>query len=110
MRLTSHVLRLTSYVLSLSISSVHATDLQTKPPDEPKTYCHEPDAWAQWTRMVYKYPNDMTIQSLHTMWLGLCMKVDMGQISVDDAIILFERAREAAIRAKSATQQNKFTL
>ena len=101
------ILALATIIILLGISGVHATDLQTKPPDRPKTYCHDPAAWAQWTRMVYKYPNDMTVQSLHALWLGLCMKVDLGQISVENAIVLFERAREAAIKTKSAMSQEK---
>jgi hypothetical protein len=54
--------------------------------------------------LVRKYPNDMDIQTLHALRIGLCAKIKEGTISTVDAIVLFERARAIIVEK---TRQEK---
>jgi len=59
--------------------------------------CHSPSVLTHWDAMVSKSPGDMELQTLHALWIGLCVKVDREEIPYDEAWGIFERARSAMI-------------
>jgi hypothetical protein len=63
-------------------------------------YCHDQESWDEWERLVQKYPNDMDVHTLHALRLGLCVKVERGDLTVEKATEIFERARDAIIEKK----------
>lgn len=63
-------------------------------------YCNDPEARLEWERLITKYPHDKDILILHALRLGLCLKVERDDITLDDAIDMFEQARRSLIRQK----------
>lgn len=78
--------------------------------EQVKNYCHDPAAYQQWEKLVRKHPEDMELQALHALRIGLCLKVDRGDLSVSQATDIFERMREALIDVRSEQQQRKPAL
>jgi hypothetical protein len=75
--------------------------------DEDANNCHDPKAWADWQERVDKHPHDQELQVLHALWMGLCIKVEMGAISLTDAITIFEQARQGLIQQHREQNQGK---
>ncbi len=67
---------------------------------EETNYCEDTDANAQWEELIQKHPDDMQIHALHALRLGLCFKVDRGDLSVNQATDIFENMRSALINSK----------
>ena len=67
-----------------------------------ENYCKDPESWEQWDALIQKYPDDLDIQALHALRLGLCAKIERGDITVEDSITIFENAREAILEKKKA--------
>ena len=65
-----------------------------------ENYCKDPESWKQWDALIQKYPDDLDIQVLHALRLGLCAKIERGDITVEDSITIFESAREAILEKK----------
>ena len=66
-----------------------------------KNYCHDPVSQAEWEELVNKYPNDMGIQALHALRIGLCQKVDDDVLTVQEATKIFENMRQALIKRRT---------
>ena len=66
-----------------------------------KNYCHDPESKAEWEALVNKYPNDMGIQALHALRIGLCQKVDEDVLTVQEATNIFENMRQALIKRRT---------
>ncbi len=54
-------------------------------------FCNDPDATLQWESLVQEHPDDMQIHTLHALSVGLCLKVDRGELSIDLAEEIFKR-------------------
>ncbi len=67
---------------------------------EGENYCKDKGSWQEWDVLVEKNPNDMEVQALHALRIGLCVKVDRGGITIDRATEIFESAREAIIQKR----------
>ncbi|MFC1896669.1 hypothetical protein ACFL0Q_08460 [Thermodesulfobacteriota bacterium] len=67
---------------------------------EQENYCKDPRTWGEWDALVAKYPDDMDVQALHALRIGLCMKIEQGSISLQEAIQLFDRAHKTVIRKR----------
>lgn len=93
----------TLFILAL----VFAGWVQPVPGEEPENYCHDPAAEAQWQALVAKRPKDYDLQALHALRIGLCLKVDQGGLTVQEATAIFERARDALIRKREAESKTK---
>ncbi|MBW2063332.1 MAG: hypothetical protein JRJ03_00225 [Deltaproteobacteria bacterium] len=65
-------------------------------------YCTDPESWEEWEALVEKYPNDMEVQTLHALRLGLCVKVERGDLTVPQATDIFEKARGIIIQKRKA--------
>jgi hypothetical protein len=66
------------------------------------SFCHDEDTRAEWQAIVAEHADDPDWQYIHALWLGLCAKVDMGDISEGMASIFFERERERLTAKKKA--------
>jgi hypothetical protein len=69
--------------------------------------CHDPSAWTDWQERVSQHPEDQELQILHALWLGLCVKVERGDVSLDDAITIFENARSTLIQQRQEEKGEK---
>ena len=64
---------------------------------EVEHFCDDPQAEAEWEALIQKYPNDLNVQTLHALRIGLCEKIDQGELGVPDAIAIFEAMRSATV-------------
>ena len=90
------------------ITLVISAQVVAAPPEQPiesDNYCEDPESWKEWDALVQKHPNDMDIQTLHALRIGLCIKIQRGSISLDDATKLFEDAHQLVIQKKQHQQQ-----
>jgi hypothetical protein len=97
-------------LLLLGFTTVAASD-----DSEPPNYCQNPESWAEWQELLAKHPHDRGIHTLHALRLGLCLKIDRGEITLDEGTAIFEEAREALIvqreeGKRKATLQEKPTF
>ena len=69
-----------------------------------ENYCKDPASWVEWENLLQEHPGDMDIQALHALRLGLCIKVERGDLSLRQASRIFERAREAIVQSRQATK------
>jgi len=65
-----------------------------------ENFCKDPESWEQWDELIQKYPDDLDIHALHALRLGLCAKIERGDITVEDSFTIFENAREAIVEKK----------
>ena len=49
----------------------------------------------------------MEVQTLHALRIGLCAKVDRGQITLEQATNIFESAREAIVQKRKGDQKQE---
>ena len=73
---------------------------------DPTNYCHRPDSWAEWEELLAQHPHDRGLQTLHALRLGICLKVDRGEITLDDGTAIFEEARIALLAQKQEAKRN----
>ena len=50
---------------------------------EEKNYCEDLEENARWEALIQKHPGDLQIHALHALRLGLCSKVDRGDLTVN---------------------------
>lgn len=93
-------MRIVYFVLVCILATLLATSVSAV--DSETNYCHDPAAEAQWAAMLAKSPGDMDLQALHALRTGLCIKVDHGMLTVEQATAIFEKARHALIEYKKA--------
>jgi hypothetical protein len=74
---------------------------------ESENYCNDKESWKEWDTLVEKNPNDMEVQALHALRIGLCVKVDRGGITLDQATEIFESAREAIIEKRKVDEKRE---
>jgi hypothetical protein len=74
---------------------------------ESENYCHDEKSWKEWDSIASKNANDMEVQALHALRIGLCIKVDKGGITLDQATEIFESAREAIIQKRKEDQKRE---
>ena len=72
---------------------------------ESENYCHDKKSWAEWDEIIEQNPHDMEVQALHALRIGLCAKVDRGEITLEQATEIFESAREAIIQKRKEDQK-----
>ena len=60
---------------------------------EEKNYCEDTDANIQWEVLIQNNPDNIQFHALHALRLGLCFKVDRGDLTVDQATEIFEKMR-----------------
>ena len=70
-------------------------------------YCSDPESWQEWEKLIEKYPNDPDIQALHALRIGLCLKVERGDLTVEQGTDIFEKARKAILEKKRAETKTR---
>ena len=45
-----------------------------------ETYCDEVVNWRDWEECSTKSPDDIALQTLHALWMGLCVKVQRHEL------------------------------
>ena len=55
-----------------------------------KNYCHDPQANAEWNRYVKQHPQDFPAHAMHAIRIGLCKKIDRGEITLNQGVIWFK--------------------
>ena len=73
--------------------------------EEPTNYCMDKKSWEKWDELVQKYPNDDDIQILHALRVGLCLKIERGSITFEQATDIFNRAHDMVIEKTKADQK-----
>ena len=72
-----------------------------------KNYCHETATWTEWDAIIDKHPGDMGLQALHALRIGLCKKVERGNLTVTQATTIFEDIRKALIEQRMQEQKDE---
>ena len=75
--------------------------------EEPTNYCFDKESWKEWDALVKKYPNDEDLQTLHALRLGLCVKIEQGSITFEQATDIFNRAHQMVIQRTKFEQERK---
>jgi len=75
--------------------------------EEAENYCKDKQSWEEWDRLVQKYPNDLDVQTLHALRIGLYIKIDRGSITFQQANDIFNRSHEMVIKKKKSEQKKK---
>lgn len=57
--------------------------------DDESAFCDNPVHWEHFNKMVADHPDDIPLQILHALKIGLCVKISQGSISTGAAITLF---------------------
>ncbi len=55
-------------------------------------------------------PKYYNLQAFHALRIGLCVKVDQGMLTVEEATKIFERARLALLEKKAAEEESEAML
>lgn len=67
--------------------------------DEPEiNHCLNPEVTKHWQELIQKYPDDDDLRDLVSLRNHLCEEVARGIITVDQATLRFETAREALMK------------
>lgn len=53
------------------------------------TFCKNPDTWEYFKSMTKKYPDNVPLQILHALKIGLCIKLEQNSITEKEATKLF---------------------
>jgi hypothetical protein len=76
--------------------------LPTFAQEEDSHHCHDPEAWTEWQGRGNTPLEDQELQVLPALWMGLCSKVEAGDLALDDTISLFENARHTLIQRRQS--------
>jgi hypothetical protein len=74
---------------------------------EEKNFCEDTNTNIQWEALIQKNPDNMQFHALHALRLGLCFKVDRGDLTVDQATEIFENRRSSLINAMENELEKK---
>ena len=64
----------------------------------PGKYCLNPDLELKWQALIKKNPDDLQVQALHALRLGLHVKEERGDITNNEASKIFENIKISLIR------------
>ncbi len=85
-------------MIAISLILLSSGTAVSEQPDEYNNeYCRDPEEIARWQRILEDNRGNDNVQALHALWLGLCVKVEPRQLTVDRANEIFEKARTAVM-------------
>ena len=92
-----------SIVLIFLSLPVYAEDL---------SFCNDPDTWEYFESMTKKYPEDVPLQILHALKIGLCVKIGQNSITETEAVNLFNDMVDtvAGMRGEIGEEDGKETF
>jgi len=96
---------MTRVVLFFLLASVLTCPVQAQ--DKETNYCRDPESWKEWNEQLKTDPKDIEVQTLYALRLGLCLKVQRGDLTLDEATSIFEQARGALIQKRREENQQK---
>ena len=64
---------------------------------EEENYCHDEETWYDWEQKMAKYPGDLGFRTLYALRIGLCNLVERQHVTVSEARMIFETARQDLI-------------
>ena len=94
----------------LSMSALIVTLAAPALAEEPLNYCNDPSAEVEWQELLVQNPADYDLQAMHALRIGLCEKVERGDLTVPQATKVFERGRDAIVsqtRLQEAQESRK---
>lgn len=91
--------------ISLLLLGLALHPAQADERSEPTNYCHSPESWAEWDQLLAQHPDDRGLQTLHALRLGICLKVDRGELTLDEGTAIFEAARTTLITHQQAAKR-----
>ncbi len=74
---------------------------------ETQNYCHDRTAAGEWEALVKKNPNDLELQRLHALRLGICEKIEAGSLTFDQGMRIFEEEREKVVQERFEKDRGK---
>ncbi len=80
-------------VLTFSVINQVVEDLV-----EQNNYCVSPDIESKWQELIAENPDDKDVHTLHALRIGLYLKVERGEISVEVARKIFENIKNVLIK------------
>ena len=75
--------------------------------DEGEKFCNDPKAWEHFNRMVEEYPADVSLQILHALKIGLCVKIQNDSISPSEATQLFNDMVDTAVNLRGKENEGQ---
>jgi hypothetical protein len=69
-------------------------------------YCDDADMWAEWVRLLAKYPDDDEVRAAYALRLGLCQEVKAGTIETSRAVNIFEAFMEKTLMNTERMHRN----
>ena len=91
------------------LSTASCGHVQNTDSSDPTYHCNKPGAWEQYEALAAKYPFDKSVQTLHALRIGLCVKIAQGSIDRDLAVEIFDQAHNAVIDKAKEETWNKDT-
>ena len=73
-------------------------------------FCNDEKVWDHFNNMVKEYPNDMSVQILHALKIGLCKKIQNNSISSSEALDLFNNMVDSAANLRGEEEITKDKL
>lgn len=90
------------FILSFSFTS-YANPFSAPPeialPEYDNRYCRDKVELEKWQGIIENHASNDDVHGLHALWIGLCMKVELRQITVNRANEIFERARTDVVKS-----------
>lgn len=84
-----------SGVLTFSLINQVVEDLVAQ-----NNYCVKPDIESKWQELIAENPDDKDVHTLHALRIGLYLKVERGEITVEVARKLFENIKMSLIKSE----------
>jgi hypothetical protein len=69
------------------------------------SYCKDPAPLQQWAKILKENPDSDAVVALHALWVGLCVKVEMHNLTTNRAQDIFEGFQNGIV--ESAQMENK---
>ncbi len=70
-------------------------------------YCLDKEKAIQWEEMARKNLNDLDLQRLHSLRIGICHKIEKGTLTLNQGITIFEGERLELLRERAQKQNFK---
>lgn len=72
---------------------------------EDSSFCNNPDTWEYFESMTKKYPDDVPLQILHALKIGLCIKLEQNSITETEAIKLFNNMVDSVANMRDENEE-----
>lgn len=93
------ILTITTWLLTSLLYATPDNNSTKKQDPYNNSYCHDHDEIAKWNKIIDENNKNDTVQALHSLWLGLCAKVEAKELTTNRAQKIFEDAKNSMIKA-----------